>query len=70
MVLDEGVIHDHEPIYWILESTKIVQSSAQPSTHRPRPSGRMAGQAEKDQYKYLLDTELGALMLRLSYQGS
>ena len=62
MVLDEGVIHDHEPIYCVLESTKIVQSSAKPSTHRPRPSWRMAGQAKKGQYKYLLDTELGAFM--------
>ena len=41
----------------------IVQSSAQPSTHRPRPSWRMAGQAEKDQYKYMLETKLGALMV-------
>ena len=68
-VLDAGVIHhlentsDHEPIYCVLESMKIVQSNAQPSAHRPRPSWRLAGQAEKDQYKYMLDTELGAVMV-------
>ena len=68
-VLDAGVIHhvdnlsDHEPIYCVLESLTIVQSSAQHSTSRSRPSWRTAGQEEKDLYKYTLEAELGAIMI-------
>ena len=68
-VLDARPIHhpedtsDHEPIYCVIKSITLARSTSQPSTYRPRPSWRMAGQDEKEQYRFMLDTELGAIMI-------
>ena len=69
-VLDAGVIHhpentsDHEPIYCVLQSITVVQNAAKSSDgRRPRPSWRMANLLEKEQYKLMLEAELGAIVV-------
>ena len=41
----------------------MARSVAQPVTYRPRPSWQLAGPEEKEQYKCMLDTELGSVMI-------
>ena len=68
-VLDAGPIHhpentsDHEPIYCVIKSITLARSTSQPPAYKPRPSWRMAGQDKKEQYRFMLDIELGAIMI-------
>ena len=68
-VTDGGPIHhpdntsDHEPIYCIFESITLARNSSQRLEYRPRPSWRMAGQEEKQNYRYMLNMELGAISI-------
>ena len=68
-VIDAGPIHhldntsDHEPIYCVLKSSRLDSRTSQPSKYTPRPSWRMATKENKENYKYMLDTELGSVMI-------
>ena len=69
MVSDAGALHhpdntsDHEPIYCVLKSITLTKAVSQPSSIKLRPSWRLASKEDKDNYKYMLDTELGTVMI-------